>query len=87
LIAFEGVPPVCLSCHATTAFKVPLRVKMMTMRSLKRVVALPDIKVETEDIRTRSKRKMMSLSMAMFGLSDEGSTTDGHDKSQAVVGD
>jgi hypothetical protein len=66
LIAFEVVPLVCLSCHATTAFKVPLRVKMMTMRSLKRVVALPDIKVETEDIRTRSKRKMMSLSMAMI---------------------
>lgn len=65
LIAFEGVSSVCLSCHATTAFNVPLRVKMMTRRSLKTVVALPDIRVDMDEIRTRSKRKMMSLSMAM----------------------
>ena len=65
MIAFEGVPLVYLSCHATTAFKVTLRVKTMTRHILKRVVALPDIKVETEDIRTRSSKKMMSLSMVM----------------------
>jgi hypothetical protein len=32
---------------------------------LKTVVALPDIRVDMDEIRTRSKRKMMSLSMAM----------------------
>jgi hypothetical protein len=56
-------PAICL-------FNVPLIVKRMTKsRGEESLVALPNIKVETEDIRARSSKKTISLGIVLNGLS------------------
>ena len=49
----------------TMIFSVTLMVRRMPRPKLTRVDVLPEIKIDTENIRTRSSRKISSLSMVV----------------------
>lgn len=61
MIAVEGG----IWMRRTMIFSVTLTVRRMPRPKLMRVGVLPEIKIDTENIRTRSSRKISSLSMAV----------------------